>query len=110
MEQQIQEAVDFFKGEGAYRKLFKLFRSKYESLGRIGGTIPINSFSEDEIRTLAKFFGVASRELVQKNKISLQEFEKQLTFTRFDLVTLKPLLDTFFGETIISNREKRSEE
>lgn len=110
MEQQLKEAVDFFKSENAYCKLFTLFRQKYESLGRVGGTISINSFCKDEIAILAKFFGVDTRELVQKSKISLRDFEKQLTFTRFDLVTLKPLLDAFFGETIISKRERKLRE
>src|SRR5690625_147538 len=72
----------------------------------IGGTVPIASFSADELVIISKFFGVSSRELMKKNKISLREFENQLSFTRFDEISLKQLLDAYFGETILSNKER----
>src|SRR5690625_1640366 len=43
---------------------------------------------------------------MKKNKISLREFENQLSFTRFDEIYLKQLLDAYFGETILSNKER----
>jgi len=105
MERILQEATAFFKSEQAYDKLFQLFKKKYESLGRIGGTVPTDSFSMNELQEISKFFGVASKDLAKKGKISLLTFEQQLAYTRFEHISLKQLLDAYFGETIISKKE-----
>ncbi len=107
MENQLYEATQFFKSEKVYDKLFKAFRKKYESLGRIGGTVSVGNFTKNELEELGKFFGLPGEQLEMKGSISLIAFEKQIQFTRFSSVTLKPLLDAYFGETLISKKEQR---
>lgn len=107
MEQQLVEAVDFFKHANAYHPLFILFRKKYESLGRIGGTVKITSFSKKDVAEIGRFFGVPGEQLAKKGTISLVEFEKQLENTRFNAITLKDLLDAYFGEVILSKKEQQ---
>lgn len=107
MEKQLKEAVTFFKSEKAYAKLFQAFRKKYESLGRIGGTIPIEQFTTKEVEIFSQFFGVSVEQLKRKGRIALQDFEEQLKSTRFHSVQLKEVLDYYFGETILSNKERR---
>ncbi|GAA0446856.1 TIGR02679 domain-containing protein [Lentibacillus halophilus] len=109
MDQELQQAVTFFKREPAYKKLFEQFKKKYESLGRIGGTIPVRLFSEAELEVIGAFFGITGPKLHAKGSISMATFEKQLAGTRFADVGLKPLLDTFFGETIVSNKQHKEE-
>lgn len=107
MENQLHEAVQFFKSEKVYDKLFKLFRKKYESLGRIGGTIPVATFSKHELEEVGKFFGLPGEQLAEKGTISLHAFEEQIEHTRFSAISLKQLLDAYFGETIISKKEQQ---
>lgn len=108
MDKDVEEAVDFFRSNKAYDKLFHLFRKKYESLGRIGGTVSVKKFSEQEMTEIAPFFGVSSNALNQKEKISLHSFEQQLQHTRFQEIPLKTLLDAYFGTTIVSNKARQA--
>lgn len=110
MDKQLQEAVDFFKGEKAYDKLFRAFRKKYESLGRIGGTVRVNQFTDAELEEIAGFFGVPAGRLKAKASISMAAFDAQLADTRFGDVGLKAVLDAYFAETIMSNKQKRRRE
>src|SRR5690606_17273815 len=107
MNNQLHEATKFFKSEKVYDKLFEAFPKKYESLGRIGATVPIGNFSKNELEEIGKFFGLPGEQLEMKGSISLRAFEKQFEYTRFSSVTLKQLLDSYFGERLISNKEQR---
>lgn len=107
MENHLQDAIAFFKSEAVYDKLFKAFRKKYESLGRIGGTIPVGDFSAREIEEIGSFFGLPGERLETKGLISLRDFEKQLEYTKFSGVSLKQILDGYFGETLLSKKEQR---
>ncbi len=104
-----QQAVDFFKSEAAYQKLFSAFKKKYESLGRIGGTVPVRLFTDEELEVIGGFFGMPGAKLAAKGTISMAAFERQLADTRFSDVALKPLLDAFFGEEIISKKQRKQE-
>lgn len=106
MSNQLEEAVQFFKSEKAYHKLFLLFRDKYESLGRIGGTVKISTFSFEELMEIGPFFGLPGEQLVAKGSISFVDFEKQLAKTKFSSVSLKSLLDAYFGEVMTSKKEQ----
>jgi len=106
-ERMINEAIDYFSNNDTYHRLFSLFRNKYESLGRIGGTIKLDAFSDEDLKTIACFFGLMATDLKQKGKISLEGFEKQLQSTKFAGVSLKQLLEAYFNEPLISKRERK---
>lgn len=107
MTEQLHQAVQFFKNEQAYDKLFKLFKRKYESLGRIGGTVPTSGFTTEELEVISRFFGVPSGQLQVKGIISLLMFNRQLEQTRFYHIDLKQLLDAYFGKKIISRKQQQ---
>src|SRR5699024_4327582 len=107
MEQQLCQAVQFFKSKRAYKKLFLLFKRKYESLGRIGGNVSIRNFSDEELEIIGSFFGSSSDEMRAKGTVSLLLFEQQIKQTRFHQIGLKQLLDAYFGEVIISKKQQR---
>src|SRR5690625_2964527 len=107
MENQLYEAVQFFKSELAYGELFQEFKKKYESLGRIGGTVRVDRFSKRELKEIGKFFGLPGEEMKKKGAIALIAFEEQMERTRFSSISLKRLLDAYFGETIISKKEQQ---
>lgn len=108
MDTTLQAAVHFFKNEQGYNKLFKLFRKKYESLGRVGGTIPVTSFSETELNVIGAFFGKSAGQLQEKGNVSMRAFEMQLQETRF-AVDLLSLLGSYFGENIVSKKVQEQE-
>jgi uncharacterized protein (TIGR02679 family) len=108
-ENQLKRAVNYFKSEPVYAKLFQQFKMKYESLGRMSGTIPLKGFSRDEVYTIAQFLGLRRDILVEKQKVSLKDFEKQLTVYQFEGITLKEVVETYFDCILISKKEVREQ-
>lgn len=106
---QLKQAVAFFKSEQVYTKLFPLFRKKYESLGRIGGTVPTAPFNDKELEQIAAFYGVPVSQLQRKGSLSLKRFEEQLGLTKFHSIHLHALLEAYFGEAILSKKEQQAE-
>src|SRR5699024_2497634 len=97
----------YFRDGDGFHRLFPLFRKKYESLGRIGGTVKIAGFTEKELTDIALFFGKTAGDLRSREKISLEQFEQQLQFTRFEGIGLKDLLEAYFGETLVPKKEMK---
>lgn len=103
----IEEALQYFQAESAYDKLFRLFRKKYESLGSVGGSVRLSSFTNEELTTLSLFMGVNEEDLRKKGSLTLLQFERQLGNTRFEGLRLIELLEVYFGEALISKREAK---
>lgn len=108
-EQAVKKAVRFFKSEPAYKRLFVKFRKKYESLGRIGGNVSVESFTDGELEVIGGFFGMPGDVLRAKRSISIGKFEAQLQETRFGEIGLKELLNAYFGEIIVSKKQVQAE-
>lgn len=102
----MDEAIDYFTGEPGFARLFVRFKEKYESLGRIGGTVTISDFSERELESVARFLGRTINELRQAGKVSLIQFERQLERTRFHTIDLFDLLEAFFEKPLLSKKSK----
>lgn len=100
------EAVRYFRGKPVYHKVFLKFRKKFESLGRIGGTIKLEEFEEMELEPIAQFLGTTAKDLLDKNKVSLNEFDRSLQRTKFEGISLHRLLEAYFGEKIESKKAK----
>ena len=98
--------INIFKKEPGFLKLFILFKEKYRSLGRIGGSVSIQSFSLVEIESIAGFLGQPKEQLLHKGTISLLDFEKELSKTGFSDYTLLPLLEAVLQETILTKKEE----
>lgn len=99
----LDEAVQFFRGERSFHRLFCEMKKKYESLGRIGGTISVASFSMEEKEAIASFFGK------EMSRVSLAAFEQQLANTRFAGISLVELLSRYFGEPLVTKKEQQRE-
>src|SRR5690625_4399488 len=76
---------------------------------RSGGIVLISVFSDTELEEIWKFFGLLGDQLRKKGTISLRAFEEQFQYTRFSSVTLKEVLDDYFGEKLISKKEQQQE-
>jgi uncharacterized protein (TIGR02679 family) len=94
-----------FKEEG-FIKLFEGFKSKYRSLGRMGGSVSLKGFSDGEVEMISGFLGMSPFVLRGKNKVSLQEFEKALAHSAFSDLSLLDVLQGVLGETILTKKEE----
>ena len=54
--QKLQDCIAYFKQRKVYEKLFAMFRDKYRSLGRFGGTVQLKGLDQEERRQLGDFF------------------------------------------------------
>lgn len=103
-----KEALAFFRNELGFHRLFLMMRKKYTSLGRIGGTVPLTGFSDDEKDSLGSFFGKDFNHM-KSPIVSLKEFSEILTKTKFAALSFEKLLTLYFGEELKTNQEVREQ-
>lgn len=102
--------LQVFKEEPGFLKLFKLFKEKYRSLGRVGGTVSVHTLTEVELESIAGFLGRSKERLQEKGSIALLDFEKELAHTGFADYNLLPLLEAVLQETIFTKKEESERE
>ena len=106
---EINEAVEYFKKKPVYEKLFKEFKKKYESLGKIGGIAVLTGLSKGDKEDMSGFLmkDFTSEEEV---RVSAQLFEKALLKSRFSGLTTLEILTHYFGMKLRTNKEKSEED
>lgn len=95
----LRQAIEYFKKEKGFHRLLNRFVEKYQSMGRIGGSVKLAALTEVEKESLSSLL----RRDYSKQKaatIALEDFEKALQKTRFEGIDLKDLLDGYKGEEI----------
>jgi uncharacterized protein (TIGR02679 family) len=102
--------LNVLKKETAFQKLFLLFRKRYESLGRIGGSVSLKSFLDEELKSISGLTGVSVEELRRKQSITLLRFEKSLQRTRYQYDSLLSFLEDYFEETLVANKDRLIQE
>ncbi|TYS17805.1 TIGR02679 family protein [Rossellomorea vietnamensis] len=99
-------SLKIFKEESGFLKLFALFKQKYRSLGRVSGAVKLDGFSDEELLSVAGFMGVSPESLIDKGKVALADFERELALTPFREYSFVELLQEVLGETILTKREE----
>ncbi|WP_059103519.1 TIGR02679 family protein [Shouchella shacheensis] len=107
MSQLLEDTVQYMKEQPGFEKLLRSFRSKYESLGRVGGSVRVDAYADAEVESIALFMGISPHHLRRKPVVTLQAFEKRLGETKFTGVTLHEVLSAYFGQELVSKRELR---
>ena len=103
-----EKCAAYFKNQNAYRRCFAELRKKWMSYGRMTGRITLRDASEEERRAIG---GVVGKAFFEKDiRFSAAEFEQGLQRTRFAPVDMKKVLDAYFGETIITNQDRKEED
>ena len=102
--------VQVFREEPGFLKLFKLFKEKYRSIGRVGGNVSLRPFSQTELQSIAGFLGQPSEKLLQKGSMALLDFERELSNTGFSDYTLLQLLEEVLQESIYTKKEETGRE
>ena len=106
----LEEAVKYFKDNRGFDRMMKKMKEKYHSFEREApGTIVIEKPSQAEKEALSGFM----KKDYGRNKnisINLKKFQGRLDETRFSGVTVKEILEKYFGGEIISNQEQKRRE
>ena len=102
----MNSGVQILREEPGFSKLFMLFKEKYRSLGRLSGTVSTRSFTKEELESIAGFLGQSADKLINKGKISLLDFEKELKQTVFSSYSLLQLLEEVLEESIKTKQEE----
>src|SRR4051794_41125729 len=102
----MNSGVQILREEPGFSKLFRLFKEKYRSLGRLSGTVSTRSFTKEELESIAGFLGQSADKLINKGKISLLDFEKELKQTVFSSYSLLQLLEEVLEESIKTKQEE----
>lgn len=102
----LKEAVKYFRTRKGFNRVFTALKTKYKSIGRIGGSIVLSDVTEDEADALS---GLMRKSYYGCKEITLSaaEIENALIDTRFGGIPLLEILTEYFGEELISNKESR---
>lgn len=105
-EELLEECISYFKERKSYDKLFLKIREKYVSLGRFGGTVTLKGLETEDWRQLGGFFqkDFAGRKAVT---VSAASMEKALGSSRFAGLEWEEILQAYFGEPLISQKERK---
>lgn len=99
--------MEYFNSKPVYVKLFKAFRKKFRSLGRFGGSVKLVDYQTNELESLASFLGVSINMLANKGQLKISDFEMALFKTKFGGLSLHAILESFYGEELVSNRTSK---
>lgn len=99
-----RECAAYLKKNTAYGRAMREFRKKWESYGRVTGTITLKRTSESERRALSGIIGTSLNE--EDIKLSFKRFEEGLQQTRYAPVDMKEVLEAYFEMPIYTKREK----
>ena len=102
----LEEAIEYFKSNPGYLRLFKGIKNKYISYGEMKGNVVINNPSFQEREALS---GLMKKDYSRNKSISINisKVQEKLGNTRFAGVDLKDLINNFFKEEILSKTENK---
>lgn len=108
MEVLLKLALEYFKAP-AYQRLFEQLYERCYSLGRLGGTVRLNSLRRDEADALEGFL---QKDCHSKKSItiSVEMIRKALANTKFSSLSLEDLFVGYFEGEIISKKEIKKKE
>ena len=104
MDPVLEEAAAYFKRQPGFERALQKLWEKWRSYGRFAGIVDLGSPQKDEKKALEGLFGVG---LVRNGKLRFHsaDFEEALSKTRFSSVSLKQLLEAYYGATLISKKD-----
>ncbi|MDD6490595.1 MAG: TIGR02679 domain-containing protein [Clostridia bacterium] len=105
---ELNSCVNYFKSKNGYNRAFEQMKKKWRHYGRSAGYIILDNPSDSEKELLGGFLGKDFNN-TEKIKFSMSDFEKALSETKYKNITLYDLLETYFGEKLITNKEYKTE-
>jgi uncharacterized protein (TIGR02679 family) len=102
----LEEAILYFRSNKGFCRMLDRMKSKYKSLGTVGGTIELRDLQPEEREALTGFL---RKDYMRKKSavIKMEHVQKALENTRFRGLLLEDILKGYFGEKLLSNKETR---
>lgn len=103
-----EEAIGYFRQEKGLSRLLKAITTKYERLGRWGGTVSLPALQEEEKEALSAFF---RRDLHHHDslRLRLEDFAEALSLTRYAPIPVLELLAGIKGAPLQTRAELAEE-
>lgn len=102
MNEGTEACVAYFKSRPAFSRILELLLRKFKTYGRPAGQICLSDATEAEYEAAHDFFG---RAFAAPLHFKVKTFDEALQQTKFQGVTLKDLLEVYFGITIQTKKE-----
>ncbi len=100
-----RECAEYFKRQRGFDRCFPAMRKKWETYGRVSGRIVLADATEEEKRAIGGILGQVFYD--DEIRFTMKEFQEALQKTRFSSVTLRGLLEEYFGEKLYTNQERK---
>ena len=101
-----RECANYLKRNTAYSRCMQELQKKWESYGRVAGSITLKKTSVEERRAIGGIVGRAFPD--ETVKITFREFEQGLQKTRFAPIDIKTVLEDYFGSALYTNQEQKA--
>ncbi|MGN0469365.1 MAG: TIGR02679 domain-containing protein [Acutalibacteraceae bacterium] len=105
---ELNSCVKYFRSKDGYNRAFEQMKKKWQNYGRSAGYIILDNPSDSETKLLGGFLGRDFNN-TDKIKFSMKDFEKALSETKYKNITLYDLLEAYFGEKLITNKDFKAE-
>lgn len=105
----LSEATQYFKSNKGFARMLEKMKNKYTSFDReTPGNIIIDNPTKEEKDAISGFM----KKDYARNKtitISLKKFQERLEQTRFEGITIKELLENYYGQEIITQKQEKQQ-
>ena len=106
---EVEKCARYFKSKHEYTRLISEIRKKYEKSGELCGCIIIDNATIDECNAANQILEPKKPFYPPLIKFNAVDFEKGLhQRTNFGYVSLKSVVEAYYGSQIISKKEKRN--
>jgi len=99
-----EELAQYLKSKKGLNRLFQKLKEKYVSLGRYSGVITLNNVTKEESIDIGNLLGYRVNE-GDNIRTSYKELTKKFLETKYSDFSWEELLNSYFGENIISKKE-----
>lgn len=102
----LEEVIKYFKNNNGYFRLLKGIKNKYVSYGEMKGNVIITNPTKEERMSLS---GLMKKDYSKNRTITINiiKLQSQLQNTRFSGVDLKDIINAYFKEEIITNKDSK---
>lgn len=106
IEENLEQAISYFRKHAVYNKLFAIMREKYTIRGQLCGAFILHDLTTEEKEILSGFLGMdLGKETVVK--IPFSTLKKALKKSRFHDLSWEEILIDYDKKPLVSNQEER---
>jgi len=102
-DESLKKCVEYFKNNKGFCRIFNEMKLKWKKYGKMSGVIKICHSEDCEKKAISGFLGKGFfDDLI---KFSIADFEKALSETKYAGISLKSIVEGYFSEKLVTNKE-----